>query len=344
MMMEKETENGVSAQGNGPPRARRVGDTVPVPGTSSSNDGPSAGLRASPTEEMVIATDSDGGSSERLSGGDDDAGDSSLAPSSDGAGTAKASTDRGRPPTTGEYVGLAKAQQKLAKAIKETEYYDEIEKFLDAGWVPSTTRRMREMPKEEELLEQMRDLCSSELEKRARTFLSGVERVANTSSYLQGPFKGILRKAAANSKRVTNLELDSKRLEEEMAALKVERTLLPPSPTSLTGQSPPSKVPKGDNSPCSAAPKYPLCADLGRPAGHRLGAKGCAPVPLRVAKGDGSQTVPRGKRLPPAVKPGGLTKVRSKRPPDKGKLPLTKSRKSELRQRREDEQDYGDFF
>ncbi|CAL1681097.1 unnamed protein product [Lasius platythorax] len=69
MMMEKETENGVSAQGNGPPRARRVGDTVPVPGTSSSNDGPSAGLRASPTEEMVISTDSDGGSSERLSGG-----------------------------------------------------------------------------------------------------------------------------------------------------------------------------------------------------------------------------------------------------------------------------------
>ncbi|CAL1681099.1 unnamed protein product [Lasius platythorax] len=49
--------------------------------------------------------------------------------------------------------------------------------------------------------------------------------------------------------RVTNLELDSKRLEEEVAALKVERTLLPPSPTSLTGQSPPSKVPKGDNSP-----------------------------------------------------------------------------------------------
>lgn len=115
---------------------------------------------------------------------DDDAGDSSLAPSSDGAGTAKASTDRGRPPTTGEYVGLAKAQQKLAKAMKEKEYYDEIEKFFDAGWVPSTTRRMREMPKEEELLEQMRDLCSSELEKRARTFLSGVERVANTSSYL----------------------------------------------------------------------------------------------------------------------------------------------------------------
>lgn len=69
MMMEKETENGVPAQGDGPPRARRVGNTVPVPGTSSSNDGPSAGLRASPAEEMVIATNSDKGSFERISGG-----------------------------------------------------------------------------------------------------------------------------------------------------------------------------------------------------------------------------------------------------------------------------------
>ncbi|KZC11873.1 hypothetical protein WN55_03905 [Dufourea novaeangliae] len=32
---------------------------------------------------------------------------------------------------------------------------------------------------------------------------------------------------------------------------------------------------------CAAAPKWPVCADLGRPADHWLGSKGCAPPPSR---------------------------------------------------------------
>lgn len=48
---------------------------------------------------------------------------------------------------------------------------------------------------------------------------------------------------------------------------------------------------------CSAEPKCPLCVDLGRPAGHVLGERGCVP-PTGATTGDsGART--RGSRMPP---------------------------------------------
>ncbi|KZC14284.1 hypothetical protein WN55_06681 [Dufourea novaeangliae] len=43
---------------------------------------------------------------------------------------------------------------------------------------------------------------------------------------------------------------------------------------------------------CTEAPKCPVCTDLGRPAGHRLGGKGCAPSPSRRRRRGGATAVP----------------------------------------------------
>ncbi|KMQ90164.1 gag-like protein [Lasius niger] len=59
--MENEDKMDLPAQGDGPPRTRRGGDTVPVPPSSSSNDGPTVGYEASPTVELAIASTSHGG-------------------------------------------------------------------------------------------------------------------------------------------------------------------------------------------------------------------------------------------------------------------------------------------
>ncbi|KZC14282.1 hypothetical protein WN55_06679 [Dufourea novaeangliae] len=43
---------------------------------------------------------------------------------------------------------------------------------------------------------------------------------------------------------------------------------------------------------CTEAPKCPVCTDLGRPAGHRLGGRGCAPPPSRRSRRGGATAVP----------------------------------------------------
>ncbi|KMQ91510.1 cellular nucleic acid-binding protein [Lasius niger] len=58
MDMNIEEERDLPAQGDGPPRTRRGGDTVPVPPSSSSNDGPAVGSTASPAAELAIASTS----------------------------------------------------------------------------------------------------------------------------------------------------------------------------------------------------------------------------------------------------------------------------------------------
>lgn len=55
MMMEDKEEDFLPPQGGRMPSGRRTGDTVPVPGASSSDDEPSTGLRASLVEEAAIA-------------------------------------------------------------------------------------------------------------------------------------------------------------------------------------------------------------------------------------------------------------------------------------------------
>ncbi|CAL1677465.1 unnamed protein product [Lasius platythorax] len=58
MDMDIKEEKDLPAQGDGPPRTRRGGDTVPVPSSSSSNDGPTVGSVASPAAELAIASTS----------------------------------------------------------------------------------------------------------------------------------------------------------------------------------------------------------------------------------------------------------------------------------------------
>lgn len=78
--MEQKKEHGVSAQGDGPPRAWRERDIVPVPPPSSSDDGPSTGLRASRVEEEVIAADREGLSTQAGSSGLEECVSANLSP------------------------------------------------------------------------------------------------------------------------------------------------------------------------------------------------------------------------------------------------------------------------
>ncbi|XP_070171358.1 uncharacterized protein [Polyergus mexicanus] len=102
---------------------------------------------------------------------------------------ALAKRKRGRPPTTGEYVGRAEAIERLAAAKERELRVLEEERSLQAGFVPPETQGTRSLPSEHEVAEQARDLTAAEIERRARESLGELERMVSVSSNLKGTSK-----------------------------------------------------------------------------------------------------------------------------------------------------------
>lgn len=107
---------------------------------------------------------------------------------------------RGRPPTTGEYVGRAKAIERLAAAKERELRALREERSLQPGYVPPETQATRTLPQESEIAEQARDLTPLEIERRLRDSLEELERMVSVSSDLKGTYKRSMRMVAVKVK------------------------------------------------------------------------------------------------------------------------------------------------
>lgn len=148
---------------------------------------------------------------------------------------------RGRPPTTGEYVGLAKAKALLAlKKGKESflKAEDEIAESVESARAAKV--RMTEVLHEDGKCET--EMSTSSILKAVSTSLDVVLKVASKSGNLKGTFQRALRDAvstisdavetlgtrtvteetAALQSKTTKLEVDNARLQEELADMRKE--------------------------------------------------------------------------------------------------------------------------
>ncbi|KMQ93524.1 gag protein [Lasius niger] len=79
---------------------------------------------------------------------------------------------RGRSSTTGQYVSMAEAKEKLLALRREELDLMEEEILLSFNYKPPSTRAREQLPREEKLAEQICDLSSFELEKKAHAMLA----------------------------------------------------------------------------------------------------------------------------------------------------------------------------
>ncbi|XP_049873497.1 uncharacterized protein LOC126372038 [Pectinophora gossypiella] len=250
---------------------------------------------------------------------------------------------RGRPPTTGHYVGLAKAKEALVSAQRaELEVQDETE-------VLESTRELAAVPAD----------C---LEKRVESGVKVILDVARKSKNLKGTFVNALKKAATQieqavaamaertcdeevrvlrsenvelRKRVESLSEEMVKLREDLGHLSVERTRAkaPESQSeerSLADQRSAMisdieriidiKLARLENRllPPSAF-RPPLQADLKRPAPQASGAKAQAP---KAAK---APTAKAAKKAAPAVVPPTPTPTRGIATPSQGSQPTVET-------------------
>lgn len=106
---------------------------------------------------------------------------------------------RGRSPTTGQYVGMAEAKENLLALRHEELDLMEEKILLSFNHKPPSTRAREQLPREEELAEQICDLSSFELEKRARKSLQVVDNMSDSKS-LNVSYKHALRVEALNAR------------------------------------------------------------------------------------------------------------------------------------------------
>ncbi|XP_049886752.1 uncharacterized protein LOC126381290 [Pectinophora gossypiella] len=249
---------------------------------------------------------------------------------------------RGRPPTTGHYVGLAKAKEALVSAQRaELELQDETE-------VLASTRELAAVPAD----------C---LEKRVESGVKVILDVARKSKNLKGTFVNALKKAAAQiehavaalaertsdeevrvlrsenvelRRRVESLGEEMVKLREDLAHLSAERTRskAPASQSEERSEADQRsdmlndidrmidiKLARLENRllPPSAF-RPPLQADLNRPAPQ---AKGVKPQATKVAPTAKAPAAKAAKKAAPAVGPPTATPTRGKATPLQGSQP-----------------------
>ncbi|CAK1553151.1 unnamed protein product [Leptosia nina] len=127
---------------------------------------------------------------------------------------------RGRPPTTGEYIGLAEAKRAYLKAQREEmEAQAEAELLASAIEAKKTRSMSLEVP----------DMPGRELpidiQERIEASIGLVEQVAQKSSNLKGTFVKVLKKAVAELKEDTAV-LAQRTLSEETQALREDNARL----------------------------------------------------------------------------------------------------------------------
>ncbi|XP_014367443.2 axoneme-associated protein mst101(2)-like [Papilio machaon] len=160
-------------------------------------------------------------------------GDIEAGPSPKVAGTRKG---RGRPPTTGDYVGLAKAKRELAEATRRQLEWEAEKDVAELTMGLRSTRagvRLSETSASE--IEDEDELGSVELGGQIELGAAAVAAVCDKSSNLKGTSKKALKEAVAQiraaSKRLMTRNVNEEtrllraantRLQAEMAALKKE--------------------------------------------------------------------------------------------------------------------------
>ncbi|CAK9820202.1 hypothetical protein ANTQUA_LOCUS10541 [Anthophora quadrimaculata] len=156
---------------------------------------------------------------------------------------------RGRPPTTGDYAGLAAAKRQyleLSAAVEKMEKAQAAEQA--SATPPGPSRGSKPLPEEAELAAELRHLPTGDIAAQMLEHLKEVERIAGTSRNLQGGFVRKLRIAARTvaaataevvkrtetSSPASLLEADNIRLrmkvedlEAELSKLKAEAAVVP---------------------------------------------------------------------------------------------------------------------
>ncbi|XP_041984099.1 neurofilament heavy polypeptide-like [Aricia agestis] len=136
----------------------------------------------------------------------------------------KAKRGRGRPPTTGQYVGLAKAQADLNREKEEALRLQAEEEVAEAA---RAAREMRSSllaspaPMEEDRPEQTIHALAQCVE----TSLGTISMVAAKSNNLKGTFQRLLKEAVSDI-RATVAEMRSRGATEEMRALEAQNARL----------------------------------------------------------------------------------------------------------------------
>nr|XP_034195327.1 uncharacterized protein LOC117611491 [Osmia lignaria] len=151
-------------------------------------------------------------------------------------------TRRGRPPTTGEYVGLAKAKERLVEAKRKELELRAEERSLDRSLPPRPSSKSSiPLPEQEELERELRYEPMAALAAQSLELTDDVERVASISKGLKGTCQRSLR-VAARRIRAINVEMAKRgaldnaadevaelrrqlRLRDEQLAKQVEQTL-----------------------------------------------------------------------------------------------------------------------
>ncbi|XP_026830883.1 actin cytoskeleton-regulatory complex protein PAN1-like [Ooceraea biroi] len=131
---------------------------------------------------------------------------------------------RGRPPTTGEYVGLAEAKR-AAREEERLKREWEREKEVLAS-IPSPADK-RERDSWEVQVERFRECPSPDITARVMEHLETVVKVAKNSGHLQGPYVRALKEAAAGIRAALTVTAERRgaaapSLSKENAALRGE--------------------------------------------------------------------------------------------------------------------------
>ncbi|KAL0098442.1 hypothetical protein PUN28_020398 [Cardiocondyla obscurior] len=260
MSQSSKKNTGVSPQGDRIPRGRREGSTVPAPLSSSSHDGPSAARSAGAAEENASAKNDAAFikpaiiSMARIDRPEASPGQSPLssrksastsravspAPSVTSTASAmdlsdvvmesdydsttslgrKRKRERGRPPTTGEYIGLLQVKQRLREEEDLEEQRRQEKDILNPAATDLTARFMEELR-----YDPAASLAAVALEEMQR-----VLKVASTSKGLKGTFIKTLKESACKTSacltnlmtRVDTAIMDSPAAETEVLRRKLE--------------------------------------------------------------------------------------------------------------------------
>ncbi|KMQ92618.1 reverse transcriptase [Lasius niger] len=295
--MDKQEIEDVPAQGDGPPRARQSGNTVPVPAGSLSDDGLAVGSEESSAVAMVIASTSEEVSSGRIDPGvgclpvgvdlqpvvrlsrldmglvpgslgtpgrsfgqqapfcgpfgppsnvketvtgasacvssaivisDDD--QVSNSPSKGAVGKVNCGRverplrrRRGRPPTTGEWVGITEALERYNAARAVELEMDEIEGILDPKVPPRQTKRKKDLPSIDVLRRDLSDYSYEAIRDKSGKSFELLDKLSEKSSGLGGRLVHEIR-MASRSLVASVVELSDRAERHELEVLKRNRS------------------------------------------------------------------------------------------------------------------------
>lgn len=139
------------------------------------------------------------------------------------AKVAAARRGRGRPPTTGQHVGLAKTKAELAKAKRaelELDAEEEVVRLLQKSKATAGKKLLSESSSS-----QAGEMTAGDLQERVKEGVEIIQKVAARSGNLKGTFQRALKDAAAFIKEATT-ELSGRSVSDETMRLRADNTRL----------------------------------------------------------------------------------------------------------------------